>query len=30
MEVVFEENPCGGKGRMKLVKLRAPAEMKDK
>ena len=30
MEVVFEENPCGGKGRMKLEKLLAPAEMKDK
>ena len=29
MEIVFEENPCGGKGRMKLEKLLAPAEMKD-
>ena len=30
MEVVFEENPCGGKGRMKLEKVLAPAELADK
>ena len=30
MEVIIEENPCGGKGKMKLEKLLAPAEMKDK
>lgn len=30
MEVIYEENPCGGVGRMKLEKLLGPAEMKDK
>ena len=30
MEVEFADNPCGGKGRMKLEKLLASAEMKDK
>jgi mannose-6-phosphate isomerase-like protein (cupin superfamily) len=30
METIFEENPCGGKGTMKLEKLLTPAEMKDK
>ena len=30
MEVVFEENPCGGKGRMKLEKILSKAEMADK
>lgn len=30
MEIVIEENPCGGKGKMKLEKLLAPEQMKDK
>ncbi len=30
MEVIYEENPCGGVGRMKLEKLLGAAEMKDK
>ena len=30
MEIVIEENPCGGKGQMKLEKILAPAQMKDK
>ena len=30
MEVEFADNPCGGKGRMKMEKLLASAEMKDK
>ena len=30
MEIAYEENPCGGKGRMKLEKLLAPGQMKDK
>ena len=30
MEIVFKENPCGGKGRMKIENVLAPAEMKDK
>lgn len=30
MDVVFEENPCGGKGRMKLEKILAPAELRDR
>ncbi len=30
MEVIYEENPCGGVGRMKLEKLLGPAELKDK
>ena len=30
METTFKENPCGGKGRMKIENLLAPAEMKDK
>ena len=29
-EIVYEVDPCGGKGRMKLEKLLSPAEMKDK
>ena len=30
MEIVYEDNPCGGKGHMKLEKLLGAAEMKDK
>ena len=30
MEVVYQENPCGGKGKMKLEKILSEAEMKDK
>ena len=30
MEIVYEQNPCGGKGNMKLEKLLTAAEMKDK
>ena len=30
IEVVYEVDPCGGKGTMKLEKLLSPAEMKDK
>ena len=30
METVYETNPCGGKGQMKLEKILAPAQMKDK
>ena len=30
METIYEENPCGGKGTMKLEKLLSPAEMGDK
>ena len=30
METIFEENPCGGKGRMKLEMLLSTAEMRDK
>ncbi len=30
MEVIYENNPCGGKGTMKLEKILTEAEMKDK
>ena len=30
METVYEENPCGGTGRMKLEKILGEAELKDK
>ena len=30
METNYVENPCGGKGTMKMEKLLSPAEMKDK
>ena len=30
MDVVYEENPCGGKGTMKIEHLQGEQEMKDK
>ena len=30
MEIVYDQNPCGGVGTMKLEKILAPAELKDK
>jgi mannose-6-phosphate isomerase-like protein (cupin superfamily) len=30
MEVVYQENPCGGKGKMKLEMILSEAELKDK
>ena len=30
MEVVISENPCGGKGRMKIEKILSEAELSDK
>ena len=30
MTVVYEKNPCGGKGEMKMEKILSEAEMKDK
>ena len=30
MTVVYEQNPCGGKGNMKMEKILSEAEMKDK
>ena len=30
MTVVYEKDPCGGKGNMKLEKILSPEEMKDK
>ena len=30
MEIVYEDNPCGGVGHMKLEKLLGPNELKDK
>ena len=29
MEVVYEKDPCGGKGNMKLEKILSEAEMKE-
>ena len=30
METVYEDNPCGGRGQMKLEKILSSAEMKDR
>ena len=30
METVYGENPCGGKGRMKIENILSPAELKDR